>query len=381
MKHWESGNAFLTAMDVEFSDIRFPRTSCIGVTINMQQIAPTIALIPNFKYKRKMMAPIWTQIEIRNRSERDHEQVRRSIDRAISMNSWTLHDQQRRTTCTIRRRMFEIFSFTYPFIHFEVLLLSVGWPRCSDRSRRNSSRCMHPRPWGLWGFRYRPPADGNADPYPYRMASLPRRYSRTTSEEPCRKLMPEWHDEISRDLHICSWDSSMREISELYLSKFTRASHYISRFMFYDGKTVEYLKSCSQAYPSDAKYMGGRLAYRTLQDDRQENHDTQEISVSQNFGKRHGSLKKHFDVWDSVSTYFVEILKRREVQGDTFEGKPSPVFCWRLDAKSIIFEIAIGPIKVVASPKSFKTPPAVKVNHIRLQKHLHRDSFPPRLRS
>jgi len=42
--------------------------------------------------------------------------------------------------------------------------------------------------------------------------------------------------------------------------------------------------------------MGRRLAYRTLQDERQENHDSQEISVSQNFEKRHGSLKKHFDV-------------------------------------------------------------------------------------
>jgi len=99
--------------------------------------------------------------------------------------------------------------------------------------------------------------------------------------------------------------------------------------MFHDGKTVEYLKSCSQAYPSDAEHMSGRLAYRTLQDDRQENYDTQEISVSQNFGKRHGSLKKHFDI--SVSLHKRTSLRyrrtRRETQGDTFEGKPSPVFC------------------------------------------------------
>jgi len=72
-------------MDVEFSDIRFPRTSCIGVTINMQQIAPMIALIPNFKYRRKMMAPIWTQIEIGNRSDRKFADRSRDLNEFLDI--------------------------------------------------------------------------------------------------------------------------------------------------------------------------------------------------------------------------------------------------------------------------------------------------------
>jgi len=50
-------------MDLEFSDIRFPRNSCIGLTINMQQVTAIIALMPNFKYRRKMIAVIWIQIK------------------------------------------------------------------------------------------------------------------------------------------------------------------------------------------------------------------------------------------------------------------------------------------------------------------------------
>lgn len=59
-------------MDLEFSDIRFPRRSCIGVTINMQQIAPTIALTPNFKYRRKMITAIYTNLKKDLYNKRDN---------------------------------------------------------------------------------------------------------------------------------------------------------------------------------------------------------------------------------------------------------------------------------------------------------------------
>jgi len=76
---------------------------------------------------------------------------------------------------------------------------------------------------------------------------------------------------------------------------------------------MKYLKGCSQTYPSDAEHMSGRLAYRALHDDRQENHDTQEISVSQNFGKRHGSLKKRFGVSNNISAkVFHRDIEERE---------------------------------------------------------------------
>lgn len=37
-----------TVINLEFSDIFLPSINCKGVTINMQQTAPMIALTPNF---------------------------------------------------------------------------------------------------------------------------------------------------------------------------------------------------------------------------------------------------------------------------------------------------------------------------------------------
>lgn len=83
-----------------------------------------------------------------------------------------------------------------------MFLLSTEWPKYNDRSRRSSSHYTRLRPWDSSEFRCQPLADGNVDLSLCRTASLPRRYSKRTVEEPYRKLVPEQANEMPTNANL-----------------------------------------------------------------------------------------------------------------------------------------------------------------------------------
>lgn len=173
-------------MDLEFSDICFPRSSCIGVTINMQQSTPIIALMPSFKYRRKIMAVI-CMCKLNGSTENYFAMIFARFDKWRAM----------RQISSLKCWEIKYTRHMYIFIYLDGILLLMARPRCNERSRRNSLCCTHLRPWDSSEFQRQLLVDGSAVLYLCQMASLPRRYSKKTIEELYRKSVPKQSNEMS----------------------------------------------------------------------------------------------------------------------------------------------------------------------------------------